>query len=130
MKRLALLVVLSGCVEAPPPAPATGSQGDALGVPRGSVLFSNPGDATAFDGYVEQFAPLNCRSLAASVAAIRAQPARGSGERAAAQVTGALIPGVAGRLTRIAGNELAANAASRGNIQLSAAEAVRAAKAC
>ncbi|UWQ20857.1 hypothetical protein [Jannaschia sp. W003] len=130
IRVLVLPLALAACVAAPPPERSGPTAGEALGVPRGAVLFENERDAATFDAQVDRFARLDCRSLAASVAAIRAQtPRRTTGGRIA--TAGAtLVPGVGGSLARILGGELAAASAVEGNVQLAAAEAVRAAKNC
>lgn len=130
MKRAICLVTLLAACNAPAPEAQGPTLGERLGVPRGEVLFTDAEDAATFDGHVERFAPLSCTTLNSTVAALNAQGSRRTTAGRLANAGAAVVPGPVGSLGRLIGSEVAAASAERGNLQLSAAEAVRAAKNC
>lgn len=126
-----LLLLVAACGEDLPPEVQGPSQAELLGVPKGEDLFRSDTDAEEFDGHVERFVGQECRTLAATVAALQARDDTPPGtSRRIANVGGALLPGPIGDITRAIGSDLAASSAARGNLRLAAAEAVRVAKDC
>ncbi|MEM8824060.1 MAG: hypothetical protein AAGF30_10660 [Pseudomonadota bacterium] len=122
------MFALVACTEATPPGQAAA----AIGVPPGDALFSSGRDARAFDTFADRFATIDCRGLAASRAALRAEaedaPRATTGLVAGA--VGVMIGGPAGALTNFIGREASQLVSQSGNLRLAAVEAVAVAKEC
>ena len=128
---LALLVALAACGEDAPTEPPEPVLADYLGVPKGADLFRSEKDAEEFDGHVARFVLQECRTLEASIAALRGRDDSPlpTGRRLV-NVGTALIPGPVGNVSRAIDSDLTRAAAARGNLRLAAAEAVKVAKDC
>ncbi|MEO0859565.1 MAG: hypothetical protein AAFY65_03050 [Pseudomonadota bacterium] len=119
---------LVACSDDAPPGKAAA----AIGVPPGDALFANGRDARAFDGFADRFSTIDCRGLAASRAALRAQ-AEDTGRSSTGTVAtaiGTLIGGPAGALASVIGQEATSLVSKSGNLRLAAVEAVAVAKNC
>jgi len=123
IRMLILPLAVSGCVAATPAPAPQGAATVVTGVEPGRDRYANPADAAAYDGFVGEYASLDCRTLRSEVLA-RGRATDPGGGTLAADVSGTLIGGAAGSIARSVGRRAANVQADEAQLRADAGKAV------